>query len=179
MRLDIVDLVKRCQNGDEKAMSEIVTMHKQLIFTIACRLLKDYDTSLDICQETFIKAFQYIHKLKKPERFKTWICSIARNLCYDYLRKRKYVSQDSEILESEPTSEVCSGIRKRVIIQNALEKLNPRDRLLLTLYYYQNFDIKEIAEIVKISPENVKVALGRARIRLREELRGYEDELLS
>jgi RNA polymerase sigma-70 factor (ECF subfamily) len=117
---DIIDLVKRIQNGDEKAMVEIVTMHKQLIFTIACRLIKDYDMGLDICQETFIKAFQNIHKLKNPERFKTWICSIARNLCYDYLRKKKYVSQDSELLESEQSAEVCSVVRKKFIIHNAL-----------------------------------------------------------
>ncbi|MGB9721624.1 MAG: RNA polymerase sigma factor [bacterium] len=179
MACDIVEIVKSVQNGDERAMSEIVTMYKQLIFTIVYRLLKDYDMSLDVCQEVFIKAFQKIHKLNKPEKFKSWLCSIARNLCYDYLRKKKYVLQKSELPESDPAPEVYSGIRKRIIIQNAIAKLNPRDRLLLTLYYYQNFDIKEIAEIVKITPENVKVSLGRARIRLREELKGYEDELLS
>ncbi len=179
MKTDIVDLVKRCQNGDEKAMSEIITLHKQLVFTIAYRLLNDYDESLDICQETFIKLFQNIDKLKEPLKLKTWICSITRNLCYDRLRKERHLNKNAEITEIEQPEDYTKSIRKRAIIHNALERLNPRDRLLLTLFYYEDFDIKEIAEIMKITPENVKISLSRARIRLREELRGYEDELLS
>ena len=179
MKTDIVDLVKRSQSGDEEAMSEIITLHKQLIFTIAYRLLKDYDASLDVCQETFIKLFQNINRVKDPLKLKSWICSIARNLCYDLLRKEKHLNKDSEITEIEQSEDFTKSVRKRAIIQNALERLNPRDRLLLTLFYYENFDIKEIADIVKITPENVKVALSRARIRLREELKDYDEELLS
>jgi RNA polymerase sigma-70 factor (ECF subfamily) len=179
LKTDIVDLVKRSQSGDEEAMSEIITLHKKLIFTIAYRLLKDYDASLDVCQETFIKLFQNINRVKDPLKLKSWICSIARNLCYDLLRKEKHLNKDSEITKIGQSEDFTKSVRKKAIIQNALERLNSRDRLLLTLFYYENFDIKEIADIVKIKPENVKVALSRARIRLREELKDYEEELLS
>ncbi|MEO0124064.1 MAG: RNA polymerase sigma factor [candidate division WOR-3 bacterium] len=183
MPCGIIELVIRSRNGDEKAMAELVTEYKQLIFTIAYRLLGDYDISMDICQETFIRAFQNLAKLKNPEKFKTYLCRITRNLAYDHLKKRKMINQSStqdyDPIELTSTKDSTAEIRKRVIIQNALEKLHPRDRLLLTLFYYQNFDIKEISEIVGISPENVKVSLSRARIRLREKLKGYEEELLS
>ncbi|MCX7705839.1 MAG: sigma-70 family RNA polymerase sigma factor [bacterium] len=184
MVFDLVELVNKSKNGDEDAMAAIVTNFKQLIFTIAYRLIGDYDMSMDICQETFIKAFQNLDKLKNPEKFKTWLCSIARNLAYDRLREATKIlptnsEQNPNPQELHMVEDVVTGSRKRVIIQNALNKLEPRDRLLLTLYYYQNFSIKEIAEIVGITPENVKVSLSRARIKLRKELQGYEEELLS
>ncbi|MEO0183344.1 MAG: sigma-70 family RNA polymerase sigma factor [candidate division WOR-3 bacterium] len=179
----LVELVIRSKNGDEKAMAELITEYKQLIFTLAYRVVGDYDMGMDICQETFIKAFQNLNKLKHPEKFKTYLCSIARNLAYDHLRKKGKIQENSQQnydpIDLTRVEDKTAEIRKKVIIQNALEKLNPRDRLLLTLFYYQNFDIREIAEVVGISPENVKVSLSRARIRLREKLKGYEEELLS
>jgi len=177
---DLTKLVKLSQDGDEKAITEIITIHKQLIFTIAYRMLNDYESSLDVCQETFIKAFRNIRKLKNPARVRTWLCSIARNLTYDQLRKRKKQSNISlEQINEQSVPDYASTIRKRMIIQKALDRLNERDRLLLVLCYYQDMNIREIATIIGLNPANVKVALSRARIRLRKELNGYENELMS
>ena len=66
-----------------------------------------------------------------------------------------------------------------MIIQDALMRLNERDRMLLTLTYYQGFSLAEVGEAMKMSEQNVKVCLHRARKRLRKELRGHEHEVLS
>ena len=180
MSVDITELVRLCRNGDEKAMAEIIAIHKQLIFTIAYRMLHDYESSLDVCQETFIKAFRNIHRLKNPEYIKAWLCCIARNLIYDRLRKRKRQKNVSLEQIKEPSApDQTARIRKRMIIQKALDRLKEQDRLLLVLFYYQNMDIKEIAGVVGKKPANIKTALSRARVRLRKELNGYEEELLS
>jgi RNA polymerase sigma factor (sigma-70 family) len=176
---ELIDLVRRCQDGDEKAIAEIITIHKQLIFTIAYRMLSDYESSLDICQETFIKAFRNIHKLKDPAHIKTWLCCIARNCVIDQLRKRK--THNTVSLDQVPEPSVpddTSTIRKRMIIQKALNRLKERDRMLLVLFYFKEMNIHEIASVIKIKPSNVKVGLCRARVRLRKELQDYENELM-
>jgi len=178
LSVNIGELVRLCQSDDEKAIAEIITRYKQLIFTVAYRMLHNYELSRDICQETFIKAFRNIHKLKKPEHIKTWLCCIARNLIYDRLRKGHNPVSLNQINEPSVPDQ-APHIRKRVIIQKALDRLKKQDRLLLILYYYQGMEIKEIAHIVKKRPANIKVALSRARVRLRKELERYENELLS
>lgn len=136
--------------------------------------------SLDVCQETFTKAFRNIDKLKDPVRIRSWLCSIARNLAYDHLRKRKKESNISiEDIKEISMPDSSTGIRKKLIVQEALARLSERDRLLLTLFYYQGFDIKETAVITGIKESNVKVSLSRARQKLRKELEGYENELMS
>ncbi|OGC43534.1 hypothetical protein A2Y85_01905 [candidate division WOR-3 bacterium RBG_13_43_14] len=72
-----------------------------------------------------------------------------------------------------------TGIRKRMIIQKAMDELNERDRLLLVLFYYEGMSIEELAAVTGIRYANVKVSLSRARIRLRKELECYENELMS
>ncbi len=179
MPADINELVRLSKTGDEKAIARLITLYKQLIFTLAYRMIQDYELSRDICQETFIKAFKNIHKLKNPASMKAWLCSIARNIIYDKIRERKKHNTVSlEQIQEPLVSDQSLRIRKQMIIQNALARLNEQDRLLLSLYYYQGMDIKDVAVITKRKPENIKMALSRARARLRRELKGYEDELM-
>ncbi len=180
MSNEFKDLVKRCQDGDENAVASIITIHKQLIFTIAYRMLGDHDQSLDLCQETFIKAMRNIRKLKDPNSIKPWLCSIARNLAYDYLRKRKRESSiNIEDIGEVSMPDPGAGIRKKMIIQKALQRLNERDRLLLALFYYKDNSIKDLTIMTGNKESNVKVSLSRARQKLRNELEGYENELMS
>jgi RNA polymerase sigma-70 factor (ECF subfamily) len=177
---DPAGLAQRARDGDGDAMSTIIAVFKPLIFTVANRVLNDPDASLDITQETFIKAMMNIKKLKEPEKLKTWLCAIARNLIYDHLRRtRRQRTVPLEEADKLPGRDRTAALRKSAIIQNALARLKERDRLLLTLAYYEGMSLQEVAEVTKIAPANVKVYICRARERLREELRGYEDELLS
>jgi len=168
------ELVRRAKDGDERAIARLIAIYKGLVYTIALRMLGDPDWAEDITQETFIRAFLRIKTLKHPERFRSWITMIVRNLIYDHLRKRK-----TELPPPVRTGPGVESVRKKVIIQQALLRLSKQDRLLLTLFYYQGFTMKEIGEVTGIPSANLRVYLHRARARLREELRGYEDELLS
>lgn len=176
----IADLIRSAQDGDERAMTELITLHKGLVFTVIYRMVNDYDASQDLTQDTFIKVFMNIKKVKNAKHFRAWVCTIARNVVRDYFRraKRSRVVSLEEI--NEPVGQSGLGLtRRNMIIQDALGRLKERDRMLLTLAYYQEFSLAEVAEVMKLSEQNVKVCLHRARKRLREELRGYEDNLLS
>jgi RNA polymerase sigma-70 factor (ECF subfamily) len=173
-------LVKRAQDGDEQAISRLITIHKGLVYTIVFRMVNDADVSQDLTQETFIKAFMNIKKVKNYKHYKAWVCKIAKNLVYDYFRKmkrRKTVSLE-EVGDIQGDADV-KKIRKQAIIQDALARLKERDRMLLTLSYFDGFSIADVADTLNMSENNVKVCLHRARHRLRKQLKGFENELLS
>ena len=177
---DLENLIQKAKDGDEQAMTRLITIHKALVFTIALRMTNDYDASQDLTQETFIKVFMNIRKVKSADHFKPWMCAIARNVVRDYFRKIKRAQTISfeQIKELHGHSDI-EVTRRRVIIQDALARLAERDRMLLTLTYYQELSLREVAEVMSMTESNVKVCIHRARRRLRKQLEGYEHELLS
>ena len=177
---DLESLIRYAKDGDEQAMTRLITIHKALVFTIALRMTNDYDASKDITQETFIKVFKNMKKVKSAEHFKPWLCTIARNVVRDYFRKvrRSNIISLENIKDFRGQSNI-DLTRRRVIIQNGLAQLTEKDRMLLTLAYYQGMSHNEIASVMKMEASNVKVSIHRARKRLRRTLEGYEDELLS
>lgn len=177
---DLESLVRSAKDGDEQAMTRLITIHKALIFTMALRMTNDYDASKDIMQETFIKVFRNMRKVKSAEHFRPWVCTITRNLVRDYFRKVKRSNTISfERIKDFHGQSNIEVTRRRLIIQNGLAQLTEKDRMLLTLAYYQGLSHNEIASVMKMDASNVKISIHRARKRLRSKLEGYEDELLS
>jgi RNA polymerase sigma-70 factor (ECF subfamily) len=177
---DLESLIRSAKDGDEQSMTRLITIHKALIFTVALRMTNDHEASKDITQETFIKVFMNIRKVKSAEHFKPWVCTIARNLVRDYFRKvkrnRTISFENIKDFHGQSNIEVS---KRRLIIQDALARLTEKDRMLLTLAYYQGMSHGEIAQVMKMDASNVKISIHRARKRLRRKLEGYEDELLS
>ena len=81
-------LVKAALTGDDDAFSELVRRHKQKVFRLAARFVRDSEELDDICQEAFIKAYQSLSKFRGDAPFEHWITRIAVNTCYDSLRKQ-------------------------------------------------------------------------------------------
>lgn len=161
-------------------MAELITVHKQLIFTITNRMVHNRDTAMDLTQDTFIKAFLHINKVKSGKHFRAWLCRIARNVTYDYFRKEKQKKTVSlEEVEDYVGTDTMEQKHRSMIIQDALDRLTEKDRMLLTLAYYEGFSHDEISEVMDIPTRNIKVQIHRARLRLRKELQGREHELLS
>ena len=161
-------------------MTRLITIHKALVFTIVMRMTNDYDISQDLTQETFIKVFMNIRKVKSAEHFRPWMCTIARNSVRDYFRKVKRSSTISlESIKDFHGQSDTRQIRRRMIIQSALAQLTEKDRMILTLAYYQGMSHHEIAEAMKMKASNIKISIYRARKRLRKKLEGFENELLS
>ena len=86
---DLENLIPSAKDGDEQAMNRLITVYKALVFTIILRMTNNYDASQDLTQETFVKMFMNIRKVKNADHFKPWLCTIARNVVYDYFRKAK------------------------------------------------------------------------------------------
>jgi RNA polymerase sigma-70 factor (ECF subfamily) len=176
---DTTALIERAKNGDEQAMTRLVTVFKGLVFTVIYRMVGNYHISEDLTQDTFVKVFLNIKKVKNEQHFRAWICTIARNTTRDHFRREKrHPTISLDVVGEQSGQPGLEMTRRGMIIQDALGRLSERDRMLLTLAYYERMSLAEVAEIMRLTEQNVKVCLFRARKRLRKELKGYEHELL-
>ncbi len=128
------------------------------------------DDAQEIAQDTFVKAFQSLHRFKWQSKFSTWLYQIAYYSTINFLRKNKisttsisdidYENADESILSSMQQTE------RKKYINAAFEKLMVDERAIVTLFYLEEHSIDEISEITKLSKPNVKVKLHRTRKKL-------------
>jgi RNA polymerase sigma-70 factor (ECF subfamily) len=166
-------LIKATLSGNDEAFSELVRRYKQKIFRLAARFVRDNDDLDDICQEAFIKAYENLNKFRGDAPFEHWMTKIAVNVCYDMLRKqsrrRDDVPFDSVAFSiGEPQSSgSSSGDEAWHVVKNALTKLRPEDRMVITLLNLEEKSVRETASLTGWSEANVKIRAFRARKELK------------
>lgn len=176
-RGDDRELVRRAQQGDAEAFELLVKKHQGRVFAVAGGILRNREDVEDIAQQVFVKAYFSLKKFDQRAAFSTWLYKITVNECWDLLRKKKvrplvYESELSEeqatmYLATEQKSDQGPDVRERLEVQQQLDRwldcLDERDRTMLTLKEVQGFTVEEIAEILGINGNTVKVRLFRAR----------------
>jgi RNA polymerase sigma factor (sigma-70 family) len=166
----VYELVNEAKLGNKEAFTKIITEMENELYKIARLRLKNEDDIDDAIQETMIKAFKSIKKLKKEEYFKTWIIKILINNCNNIYRKKK----KKEILIEDYSMELKSEINKLEHVENELDfysiikVLDYEEKIILVLYYMENFTTKEISKIIKLNSNTVKSKLLRAKNKLKE-----------
>lgn len=143
---------------------------KRLIFTY----VHDYAVTDDLVQEVFISVYKKLDQFEGRSNHKTWLYRIAINKCKDYLRspKRKYQQlMDSFNIRAKKDTEstVLEAERNNELIQEVM-KLPVKYREIIIFYYYQDFSMKEITEILDINMNTVKTRLSRAKDKLKSSL---------
>lgn len=166
-------LVAATLRGDDDAFSELVTRHKRRVFTTAARFARDDHQLDDICQEVFLRAYRHLGKFRAEAPFAHWLAKITVSACYDFLRKerrvREQASLDASVLEMPDRrieSAVAAG-RARELLDYALRRLSPEERLIITLAGIEERPMREIAELTGWTESNVKVRAFRARQNLK------------
>ncbi len=140
--------------------------------------LKDYQLAEDALQDTFFKAYYKYTTFKKEASEKTWITSIACNVCKDYIRKKSFseLPDDFEtftpIDEEESPEALAIKSTENAEVMRAVMDLPDIYRQTIILYYYGGFSTVEIANILKTAKPTINVRLKRARDILRKSLEG-------
>jgi RNA polymerase sigma-70 factor, ECF subfamily len=174
------ELVRLSQNGTESAFEELVRRHQQRVFALVGGILRRPDDVEDVAQQVFLKAYLGIKKFDQRAAFSTWLYKIAVNECWDYLRKRKvrplvYEADLSEeqvslldgIISTErPTESPSTRMEAREVLDRMLGALPEQDQQLLILKEVEGFSVQELAEILNLNVNTVKVRLFRARGRI-------------
>ncbi len=164
------------KNKKEQNFTELIEKNKIKFYKTAKIILKNDDDCYDALQEALICIYKSYEQLNNKEYFSTWATRIVINKCYDLLRKnRKNIISFEENYESEiQSSKYDEYDIDQYGIQKAIECLNDDLKLIIILYYYDDFSIKEISKIVEIPEGTVKSRLSNARNILKKELKKEE-----
>ena len=160
------------KKNEEQKFTELIEENKLRFYKTAKIILKNDDDVYDAIHEALISIYKNYEKLENEKFFSTWATRIIINKCYDLLRKRKNnIVPIDEFIENNPSMgqndkyEIDeSGIKQ------AMNFLNDDVKLIVVLYYYDNYSVKEISEIVNIPEGTVKSRLSTARKLLKQKL---------
>ncbi len=181
MKNNDTQLIHRTLDGDDSAFTELVEKYQKQVHALVWRKIGDFHIAEEITQDTFLKAYQKLGTLKKPQRFASWLYVIAANRCNTWLHKkytRKQLLEDKDIthLEEVTYSEYVVEENERVtvetqrdVVQKLLAKLGESERTVLTLHYFGEMSCAEIGTFMGVSANTVKSRLRRAQQRLKKE----------
>ncbi|RME48146.1 MAG: sigma-70 family RNA polymerase sigma factor [Caldilineae bacterium] len=186
------ETIQAAKQGDVAAFNRLVMAHQGLAYNVAFRLMGDADAAADATQEAFLKAFRAIGQYRGGS-FKSWLLRIVTNACYDQLRYHQRrptepllpetnddgtpAEHAARLMDSAESPEDFALRRElNEMLQQAILRLPPDQRLILVLSDAEGFGYREIADITGLPLGTVKSRLSRARSRLRDLLQ--EQELL-
>lgn len=158
----------------EPNMERIVDEYATALLRVAFLYLKDTQLAEDAVQDTFLKVYRNYDQFQKGSNERTWITRICINVCKDYLRcawKRHVITLDAL---PETPDEGCTIPAEDKLLVKEVMKLKPCYKEVLLLYYYQDFKINEIAQILQIPQSTVSVRLKRAREQLKKRIEGWD-----
>ncbi|MFB3904756.1 MAG: RNA polymerase sigma factor [Acidobacteriota bacterium] len=181
-------LVSAYLEGDDHAFQVLVSRYQGKLINYVNTLVHDYDLSVDLAQETFIRVFRYADRYRGDYQFSTWVYRIATNLAIDELRRRERKGRFSlrhmialfekdgrplPIPDVRPTPErTLDGKERLERLQAAVDSLPPKYRLPFLLKEVEDLSYDEICQVLQISMGTVKSRIHRAKMLLREKLAG-------
>lgn len=153
-------LVSKAKNGDANSFISLIEENKSNMYKVAYSILHNDADIADAIQDTILKSWRDISRLKQDKYFKTWLTRILINCCNDIIRKnsRTVYVENYDGIEPCDDSEFSENN-----LMDCFNGLTDNYKLILTLYYVQGFSIKEIAKILNMNVNTVKTRLARGR----------------
>jgi len=170
-------LVEEIRNGSQASFEQLMERHQKQVYRVAYSYARNKEHALDITQNVFIKAYENLYKFRGDSQFKTWLLRITCNESQNWIKKnlryqseenlepmlqenRQAINQEDEMLAKE----------NRALLLKSLYELNTRHRLAVVLRYFENYSIKEIAEVLHCSEGLVKNILFRSLQKMKNNL---------
>jgi RNA polymerase sigma-70 factor (ECF subfamily) len=182
-----VALIRRCQAGDRRAFAELVERYQQMVFNLYYRVAPAGVDIEDLAQDAWLKVYNSLPQLQKPEVFRSWLHRVALNTFHDRMRQKGRL----DISIDEPIGGEDSGLHlelpdlgplpEDLLLESewqerldaAIRRLPEPFRLAIVMREVQQMSYEEIAEALEINLGTVKSRIARARERLIADLAGY------
>ena len=184
------DLIQAINSGQADKFHDLVKRYEQKLYNFSLRMCRNPSDAEDMIQDTFLNVFKYLKNFRYETKFKNWLYKVAASTCIKKRRKSKFApdkelsldeflpNDEAEKPDNVPEwamlpldkllNEELSGVINKTIL--ALPK---KYRVVIVLRDIEGFSTAETAQILNLSPSNVKVRLHRARLYLRDKLKGY------
>ncbi len=178
----LAELAKQARDGNRRAFEQLIDryqgdIHRMIYYRIRTRMDAE-----DLTQDVFVRAYRSISRLREPERFRSWLFTIAVNRVNDYLRKKRVRSifkSSDEGTEAQPVAadfenrpEALEQVLKEDFwrhVERIAKKLSKMEREVFMLRFLDNLNINEIAQTLKKSESTVKTHLYRALTKFKKE----------
>ncbi len=154
---------------DINTFERLVLDAQDTLYRVSMSMLKNEHDAQDAVSEAILKAYENLHKLKKQEFFKTWLVRILINECKHTLKK----SGRATSLENEKLPEISSRDNpyQSVELGEAIDRLPKKIRLVVVMFYVEDYSIKEIKRVLNVPEGTVKSRLSKGRALLKENLK--------
>jgi RNA polymerase sigma-70 factor, ECF subfamily len=181
------ELVGLAKGGDQDAFEALTTRYERRVFSLALRMLRHEQDAEDVTQQTFISVVEHLDGFREESSFATWIMKIATHAALKIIRKRRGLETVSLEQTTEPANDhdpvphpeyiadwretpeqLMQRQETRRLIDDALDQLDEKHRLVFILRDVEGLSVYETAEALGLTESNVKVRLLRARLQLRE-----------
>jgi len=170
---EIIDLLN--QNKSYEAFKIIVDTYNQRLYWHIRRIVLNHDDANDVVQNTYLKIWKALSKFKGNSKVFTWIYRIATNEAITFLNKKKPLVSIETVYIREPTtnyqSDFLSGDAIKLILENAISQLPPKQRVVFNLRYFEELKYKEISVITTTSVGALKSSYHIAVKKIEEYLK--------
>jgi RNA polymerase sigma-70 factor, ECF subfamily len=182
-------LIRRLQQRDEVAFSEVVRLYQHKVYNLLYRMIGSHEEAEDLAQEVFVTVFKSIDSFRGESKFSTWLYRVAANHCKNrikYLSRRSRTSGDgldgvpehsmedagSAPLQShiDGPDQILEGLQLEGLLAQAIAALDEEHRLLIVLRDVEELSYQEIGEITSLNEGTVKSRLHRARMAIKEHI---------
>ena len=172
---DNTDLIQKAIDGDKQAFNELYMQSYRYVFFVVKNYIPDDETAYDVIQESFIKVYKNISKLRSPAAYYGWITIIAKNTACDFVRAARFESPLSyeqedyrDFLNDDATEKDVS-----LDIETVLKKLSSEEAELLSLVYYDGMSISQIAKMQGVPATTVYSRFNKAKKNLKVQLNAH------
>jgi len=187
------ELVRAINDGRQDRFYELVKRYEKNLYNFGLRMCDNPSDAEDMVQDTFLNVFKYLFGFRYETKFRNWLYRIATSVCLKKKRRSKFAPErELSLDEFLPADESAASMNMpswasqpldRVldeelggVIRQALADLPKKYRLVIVLRDVEGFSTQEAAEILGLTPTNIKVRLHRARLFLREALKAYYEK---
>lgn len=173
-----IQYINSVLEGDINAFSFLVERHKDFVYTMCLKIVRNPEDAEEIAQDVFLKAYRSLGSFRKESKFSTWLYRICYNTSISHTRKKRheFSGVDEHIIENysdedvQPLLEGKPEEEKIKMMEEAISRLPEEENLIITLFYKENQGVQELASITGLSQSNIKVKLYRIRKKLYNEL---------
>ncbi len=174
--MDIEKLVKSAKRGNDEAFEQLLAFMREKLYRTAYSYVRNEQDALDIYQESIYKAYTTMKTLKNPNSFPGWIMKIVVYKSIDFIRKdaRKFTSGDEAFFAEIAGNQSMENIAYSLDVKEAIDTLDAKYKTIMSLRFYHDFTVKEIAKMLGCPEGTVKSYINRAKKELKPVLReGY------
>ena len=162
--------IQKVAEGDLNTFRYLVDKYKDVAFSVAFRIVQNRMVAEDIVQESFFKAYTNLHSFKGESKFSTWFYRIVTNESLKKIKRKQFTaelpfspSMDYAGFYLNESIQSLKEEEQKRFISETLKAMQPREALVLQLFYLDEQEISEIGQILDLNADHVKVILHRAR----------------